>query len=117
MEIPCGCGVKAAALVLGTSVFDVEVRILSPAPNMLEWCNGSHGRLKIYCSRERVGSNPTLSTNQILNIKEIITMTNTQKISSIDIRIALLQSRGADNGRIVKKLERQKRKLLANENK
>ena len=51
------------------------------------------------------------------NIKEITTMTNAQKISSIDIRIALLQSRNADNGRIVKKLERQKRKLLASDNK
>ena len=44
-------------------------------------------------------------------------MTTAQKISSIETRIALLQSRSADNGRIVKKLERQKRKLLAGENK
>lgn len=41
-------------------------------------------------------------------------MTNAQKISAIDIRIALLQSRaGKENGRIVKKLLRQKRHLLA----
>ena len=42
-------------------------------------------------------------------------MTNTQKIASIDLRIALLKSRDEDNGNIVKKLERQKKKLLAAE--
>ena len=40
-------------------------------------------------------------------------MTNTQKIASIDLRIALLKSRGEDNGNIINKLERQKRALLA----
>ena len=42
-------------------------------------------------------------------------MTNTQKIASIDLRIALLNSRSEDNGNIIKKLERQKKKLLATE--
>ena len=42
-------------------------------------------------------------------------MTNTQKIASIDLRIALLKSRDEDNSNIVKKLERQKKKLLAAE--
>jgi hypothetical protein len=43
-------------------------------------------------------------------------MTNTQRIAAIDLRIALLQSRdGRDNGNIVKKLLREKRKLTAAE--
>ena len=42
-------------------------------------------------------------------------MTTTQKIASIDLRIALLKSRAEDNGNIIKKLERQKKKLLAAE--
>ena len=42
-------------------------------------------------------------------------MTNTQKIASIDLRITLLNSRSEDNGNIIKKLERQKKKLLATE--
>ena len=43
-------------------------------------------------------------------------MTNEMKIAMIDNRIALLQSRaGKENGRIVKKLLRQKRILLAAE--
>ena len=29
---------------------------------MPEWCNGSHGRLKICCPRGRVGSTPTSGT-------------------------------------------------------
>lgn len=29
---------------------------------MLEWCNGSHGRFKTCCSKERVSSSLTLST-------------------------------------------------------
>ena len=42
-------------------------------------------------------------------------MTNTQKINAIDIRIALLQSRTTkENGRVVKKLLRKRRKLAAN---
>ena len=41
-------------------------------------------------------------------------MTTTQRIAAIDLRIALLQSRGGrDNGNIVKKLLREKRKLIA----
>lgn len=41
-------------------------------------------------------------------------MINTQKIAAIDSRIALLQARaGKENGRIIKKLLRQKRRLLA----
>ena len=41
-------------------------------------------------------------------------MTNLQKISAIDVRIALLQSRtGKENGRIIKKLLREKRRLAA----
>ena len=41
-------------------------------------------------------------------------MTNLQKIAAIDSRIALLQSRaGKENGKIVQKLLRKKRKLLA----
>jgi hypothetical protein len=41
-------------------------------------------------------------------------MTNTQKIAVIDQRIALLQSRdGKDNGNIINKLLREKRKLTA----
>ena len=42
-------------------------------------------------------------------------MTNTQKIATIDLRIALLKSRKEDNGNIIKKLERQKKKLIAAE--
>ena len=43
-------------------------------------------------------------------------MTNAQKISAIDSRIALLQARtGKENGNIIKKLLRQKRRLLAAE--
>jgi hypothetical protein len=43
-------------------------------------------------------------------------MTNTQKIAAIDQRIALLQSRdGKDNGNIINKLLREKRKLTAAE--
>ena len=42
-------------------------------------------------------------------------MTNTQKINAIDIRIALLRSRTTkENGRVVKKLLRKRRKLAAN---
>ena len=42
-------------------------------------------------------------------------MTNTQKISAIDSRIALLRSRaGKENGNIVKKLLRKRRTLAAN---
>ena len=42
-------------------------------------------------------------------------MTNAQKISAINARIALLQSRaGKENGRIVKKLLRERRRLAAN---
>ena len=41
-------------------------------------------------------------------------MTNAQKIAAIDSRIALLQSRtGKENGRIIKKLIRQRRRLAA----
>ncbi len=38
-------------------------------------------------------------------------------IQTIDIRIALLKSRNEDNGNIIKKLEREKRRILANANK
>lgn len=38
-------------------------------------------------------------------------MTNTQKINAIDARIALLEARSKDNGRIIKKLKRKKRAL------
>ena len=42
-------------------------------------------------------------------------MTNAQKIAMIDNRIALLQSRtGRENGRIIKKLIRERRRLAAN---
>ena len=42
-------------------------------------------------------------------------MTNEQKIAMIDNRIALLQSRaGRENGRIIKKLIRERRRLAAN---
>lgn len=42
-------------------------------------------------------------------------MTNLQKISAIDARIALLQSRaGKENGKIIKKLLRKRRTLAAN---
>ena len=41
-------------------------------------------------------------------------MANLQKISAINARIALLQSRaGRENGRIIKKLIRQRRRLAA----
>lgn len=41
-------------------------------------------------------------------------MTNLQKISAINTRIALLQSRtGKENGRIIKKLIRERRRLAA----
>ena len=41
-------------------------------------------------------------------------MTNLQKIAAIDARIALLQSRaGKENGNIIKKLLRQRRRLAA----
>ena len=41
-------------------------------------------------------------------------MTNLQKIAAIDSRIALLQSRaGKENGRIIKKLLRERRRLAA----
>ena len=41
-------------------------------------------------------------------------MTNLQKITAINIRIALLQSRaGRENGRIIKKLIRERRRLAA----
>ena len=41
-------------------------------------------------------------------------MTNTQKIAAIDSRIALLQSRaGKENGNIIKKLIRERRRLAA----
>ena len=41
-------------------------------------------------------------------------MTNLQKISAIDARIALLQSRtGRENDRIIKKLLRERRRLAA----
>ena len=41
-------------------------------------------------------------------------MTNLQKISAINARIALLQSRaGKENGRIIKKLLRERRRLAA----
>ena len=41
-------------------------------------------------------------------------MINLQKISAIDTRIALLQSRaGRENGNIIKKLIRQRRRLAA----
>lgn len=43
-------------------------------------------------------------------------MTNAQKIASIDLRIALLKSRdGRENGKIINKLLREKRKLTATE--
>lgn len=43
-------------------------------------------------------------------------MTNTQLVNAIDARIALLQSRtGKENGNIVKKLLRKKRRLSAAE--
>ena len=38
-------------------------------------------------------------------------MTNLDKINAIDIRIALLKTRGTDNGAIIKKLERKRRAL------
>ena len=42
-------------------------------------------------------------------------MTNTDKINALDIRIALLKSRGEMlNANIIKKLERKKRALSAN---
>ena len=41
-------------------------------------------------------------------------MTNLQKISAINARIALLQSRtGKENGRIIRKLIRKRRRLAA----
>ena len=41
-------------------------------------------------------------------------MTKAQKIAAIDTRIALLQSRaGKENGRIIKKLLRERRRLAA----
>ena len=41
-------------------------------------------------------------------------MTNLQKITAINIRIALLQSRACrENGRIIKKLIRERRRLAA----
>ena len=41
-------------------------------------------------------------------------MTNTQKIAAINARIALLQSRtGKENGKIIKKLLRERRRLAA----
>lgn len=43
-------------------------------------------------------------------------MTNTQKIAAIDLRISLLKSRdGRENGNIINKLLREKRKLTAAE--
>ena len=42
-------------------------------------------------------------------------MTNAQKIAAIDSRIALLQARtGKENGNIIKKLLRERRRLAAN---
>ena len=41
-------------------------------------------------------------------------MTNLDKVAAIDIRIALLESRaGKENGRIISKLKRKRRILLA----
>lgn len=40
-------------------------------------------------------------------------MTTANKISMIDLRINLLKSRSAENGSIIKKLERKKRSLQA----
>ena len=41
-------------------------------------------------------------------------ISNINKIKAIDLRIALLKTRGTDNGAIIKKLERQRRALTIN---
>jgi hypothetical protein len=67
-------------------------------------------------SINKFGSPKAIVANYPNNKSRRLIMTNTQKIAAIDQRIALLQSRdGKDNGNIINKLLREKRKLTAAE--
>ena len=81
--------------------------------NMQKWRNRQTRTFEVRMGKLVRVQVPLSVPNQLW--KEEITMTNTQKIAAIDTRIALLQSRaGKENGNIIKKLLRERRRLAAN---